>query len=175
MIKVYKRLADAILYWEAWDHDDKIIIHSGRLGDTGETREVGLSAREKPDEIIAREAAHQIASGYCEVPLEGHFQLILKYATRGWGSSEDLNKRHRIEDLLNECLGWTGNGHCDGGQIGSGAIEVFSFVIDPIVGVSTIVEALRRKDLLEGAVVSTETEAGTIVLWPKDDQREPAN
>jgi hypothetical protein len=95
---------------------------------------------------------------------------MVQYATRSWGSSEDLSKRHRVEDLLNECLGWTGNGHCDGGQIGSGAIEVFSFVIDPIVAVSTIVEALRRRDLLEGAVISTESEAGTIVLWPKDDQ-----
>lgn len=31
---------------------------------------------------------------------------------------------------MNETLGWTGLGNCDGGSIGSGAMEVCCFVVD---------------------------------------------
>jgi hypothetical protein len=31
---------------------------------------------------------------------------------------------------MSETLGWTGLGHCDGGSIGSGTMEVCCFVVD---------------------------------------------
>jgi len=31
---------------------------------------------------------------------------------------------------MNETLGWTGLGNCDGGNIGSGTMEVCCFVVD---------------------------------------------
>ena len=31
---------------------------------------------------------------------------------------------------MNELLGWTGLGACDGGSIGSGTMEVVNFVVD---------------------------------------------
>lgn len=46
------------------------------------------------------------------------------------GSKEDVEKRHRLEDRMNETLGWTGLGNCDGGSIGSGTMEVCCFVVD---------------------------------------------
>lgn len=42
----------------------------------------------------------------------------------------DLKKRTRLEDHLNELLGWTGLGHCDGGSIGSGTLEACCLVVD---------------------------------------------
>jgi hypothetical protein len=36
----------------------------------------------------------------------------------GFGSDRDIDKRHRLEERLNELLGWTGLGHVDGGSIG---------------------------------------------------------
>ena len=46
------------------------------------------------------------------------------------GNTEDVNKRNRLIDRMNETLGWTGLGHCDGGSIGSGSMEVCNFVVD---------------------------------------------
>ena len=46
------------------------------------------------------------------------------------GSKHDVEKRTRLQDRMNETLGWTGLGHCDGGSIGSGTMEVCCFVID---------------------------------------------
>jgi len=46
------------------------------------------------------------------------------------GTKEDVAKRHALEDRLNEALGWTGLGECDGGSIGSGTMEACCFVVD---------------------------------------------
>ena len=46
------------------------------------------------------------------------------------GTPKDLEKRHALEERMNETLGWTGVGHCDGGSIGSGTMEVCCFVVD---------------------------------------------
>lgn len=50
--------------------------------------------------------------------------LLVEYVVEGMGAEADLEKRHELEDILNESLGWSGLGHCDGGSIGSGTMEV---------------------------------------------------
>lgn len=85
-----------------------------------------------------------------------------------WGDSADLSKRHMVEDILNECLGWTGNGYCDGGDIGSGTINTFSFVIDPYLARDSIVIALKQNNLIDGAIIATSNKDGYDVLWPED-------
>ena len=46
------------------------------------------------------------------------------------GSMTDLDKRHRLEERMDQTLGWTGLGHCDGGSIGTGTMEVCCLVVD---------------------------------------------
>ena len=64
------------------------------------------------------------------------------------GDEADLEKCHTVEHILNNRLGWTGNGHCDGGDIGSGTINVFSCVVDPYIAKETIVAGLNENNLL---------------------------
>ena len=75
---------------------------------------------------------------------------------------------YAVEDVMNECLGWTGNGNCDGGDIGSGSINIFCFVVDPQIAAKSAVEWLRKKHLLQGAIMAYEKDDDYIVLWPKD-------
>jgi hypothetical protein len=58
------------------------------------------------------------------------------------GSEEDLNKHHQLEDRMNETLGWTGLGACDGGSIGSGTMEICNFVVDFDVAKKVIIDDL---------------------------------
>ncbi len=46
------------------------------------------------------------------------------------GTDEDIEKRFRLQDMMDELLGWNGLGHCDGGSTGSGTMEVCCFVVD---------------------------------------------
>jgi hypothetical protein len=55
---------------------------------------------------------------------------------------ESLENADKIEEKMNETLGWTGLGHCDGGSIGSGTMEVCNFVIDFEVAKKVIEEDL---------------------------------
>jgi hypothetical protein len=56
-----------------------------------------------------------------------------------------LDRREQIRNILNEHLGWTGNGRCDDGDIGSGEMTLYADVVDPFIAVKTISQELRRK------------------------------
>jgi hypothetical protein len=55
--------------------------------------------------------------------------LVVEYAFSG-SESQSLEKRHALEDWLDELLGEHDLGSCDGGSIGSGTMEVFCDVAD---------------------------------------------
>jgi hypothetical protein len=168
MIKLYKNDGTSYHYWEAWDHNRHITFHQGKLGRTGHTYREPLHFWQKAASLIERAAEPVRARGFHEIPLEHHAELIVQYRTLSWGGPADLEKRHRVEGVLNECLGWTGNGHCDGGDIGSGTINAFSFVVDPHIGAKSIAAALRKAGLIEGVVIAYALDDGFEVLYPKN-------
>jgi hypothetical protein len=168
MLKLYKREGEQTRYWEAWADGRKVVIHYGIVGTKGKTRTVALSKGMTARKLIAAESAGPIDEGYAEIAVEDHATLVVQYRTETWGSASDLDKRNRVEGILNECLGWTGNGHCDGGDIGSGSINAFSFVVDPRLAGDEVVKALRKEKLLEDAVIAFARpgEDDHTVIWP---------
>lgn len=65
---------------------------------------------------------------------------------RGTGIEGNLEKRHRLETRMNETLGWAGLGECDGGSIGSGSMEVCTFVVDFDVAKALIAQDLAGSE-----------------------------
>ncbi|MBV9850881.1 MAG: hypothetical protein JO250_14510 [Armatimonadetes bacterium] len=104
--------------------------------------------------------------------------LVVQFRTEGWGSVDDLDRRHRLEDVLDARLRADGNGECDGGDIGSGTVNIYlEGVIESIRAVEGVVAVLREVQALDGAVIAQarylETEEpeekdleGYTVLWP---------
>jgi hypothetical protein len=130
MIKLYKRLADSRLaYHEAWADGDSIVEHWGIAGTRGDNRSHRMRSRDEEGEV-ERVLAAPRAAGYEEIDADDERRLIVEYVIDGMGTPADLEKRHRLEQHLNETLGWTGLGLCDGGSIGSGTMEVCCFVVD---------------------------------------------
>jgi len=165
MIKLYKA-GDVTRYWEAWNTSTKITIHWGILGETGESREIALSPEDDPNKIILREAKQPRNDGYRKIATSKLQRLVIQYQVQGMGNSEDLKQRERIEHLMNECLGWRGLGFCDGGDIGSGTVNIFCLVVDAKVAVPHVVDELKAKRLIDGAVVAIG--AKPKVVWPAD-------
>lgn len=129
MLKLYKFTDLKKEYWETWDNGDgSHTVHWGELGTTGQSKEVKGSLLKKPEKIIQKEVDELVSNGFR--PIQDEFTLLIEYAIEGMGSKEDVEKRHRLQDRMNETLGWTGLGHCDGGSIGSGTMEVCNFVVD---------------------------------------------
>ncbi|EMK3326064.1 hypothetical protein V8035_004546, partial [Vibrio vulnificus] len=79
-------------------------------------------------EKIQKEINGLIESGYQQA--EHEYTLLIEYEVDGLGTSDALDKRAKLQDRMNETLGWTGLGHCDGGSIGSGTMEVCNYVVD---------------------------------------------
>ena len=131
LLKLYKRSDTGVFYWETWqegasDH----LVHWGELGTRGETKTVKSSFFKKAESVIQKEIDRLVVDGYAPILPEDHAILMIEYAIDQMGNSADLVKRHDLEARMNETLGWTGLGACDGGSIGSGTMEVCNFVVD---------------------------------------------
>lgn len=98
---------------------------------------------------------------------DGLTMVVIQYPVEGWGTAEDLIKRHRAEDLLDAVLKSSETGYCDGGDIGSGSMEVFCYVIDPASTSRLVIESLAANALLTNARVEYEQDEEWVVVWPK--------
>jgi predicted DNA-binding WGR domain protein len=165
MLKLYKA-GNTPRYWEAWSTTNEVTIHWGNVGENGETREIQLRTGENPNSIIEREAKQPKSEGYRKISSSKLSRLVIQYQVDGMGSTNDLDKRIKVEELMNELLGWKGLGHCDGGDLGSGTMNVFCFVVDATKAVPQIVNTLKANDLAEGAVLAVGSEPK--VVWPDD-------
>lgn len=142
MLKLYKFTDEKKEYWQTWDNDDgSHTVHWGELGTTGQSKEIKGSLLKKSERIIQKEVDEMVTSGFR--PVDDEYTLIIEYAVEGMGSKEDIEKRHRLQDRMNETLGWSGLGHCDGGSMGSGTMEVCNFVVDFEVAKSVIERDLK--------------------------------
>ncbi|HAS8425440.1 TPA: hypothetical protein I7747_23040 [Vibrio vulnificus] len=129
MLKLYRFNEDKKEYWETWANDDgSHTVHWGELGLQGNSKTVKSSLFKKAQEKIQKEINGLIESGYQQA--EHEYTLLIEYEVDGFGTSDALDKRAKLQDRMNETLGWTGLGHCDGGSIGSGTMEVCNYVVD---------------------------------------------
>lgn len=153
MLKLYKQTEDATHYFEIWINDDKTLtIHKGKLGEVGETE--NIETKDLPaDVLLNKYVSEQKEVEYQE--LEDLTELIVQYSyEEGVNETELIETRDYIESLFNNCLGWTGNGHCDGGDIGSGTMNIFCYVVDKNIAIHTILEALEEENLLDNLKIA---------------------
>ncbi|GAA4335873.1 hypothetical protein GCM10023149_44160 [Mucilaginibacter gynuensis] len=144
MLKLYKRVGDTLHYWETWDKNSKAgIIHWGIVGQTGEGKEVASGLLANFRKKIQEEVDQKLKDGYAQIDTDEHYTLLIEYTVDGMGTAEDVEKRTRLQDKMDEVLGWTGLGHCDGGSIGSGTMEVCCLVVDFDVAKHVIGQALK--------------------------------
>lgn len=144
MLKLYKLIDNQLHYWETWDKDEKTaIVHWGIVGQRGEDKEVTSGLFSNFRKSVQKEIDEKIKDGYAEFDEDEIAFLEVEYKIDGFGSEQDLDKRHRLEDHLNELLGWTGLGHVDGGSIGSGTMEAGCMVVDFEIAKKVIEDNLK--------------------------------
>lgn len=131
MLKLYNLTNTRKEYWETWENNDGThTVHLGKLGEKGESKIIKSSIFKKAETLIQKEIDELISKGFQPLEDDEQNRLIIEYSIDGTRTKEDLEKRHRLENRMNETLGWTGLGHCDGGSIGSGTMEVCNYVVD---------------------------------------------
>ena len=147
------------------------MVHWGTVGDRGQSRKVKVNFWQKPDTVVEKELSAARNEGYREINADDEISILAQYQIDGFGNENDLNKRHEIENIFNEALGWTGNGICDGGATGSGTMEIFSCVVDEEQALKTIRDALENRGFLDGAVIAARRQDEDFrVLYPADHE-----
>jgi hypothetical protein len=167
MVKLYRAIGGVTEYWEAWTTATDVTIHWGKLGEEGETRELRREAGLSSSEIIKREAKPLRAAGFKPLKAEELRSVVIQYKVEGHGTVNDHDRRVRIEELMNERLGWSGLGHCDGSDMGSGQMNVFCYVVDTVIAGKVIVSDLKKHGLLDGALIAERHDDEAKVLWPQ--------
>jgi hypothetical protein len=166
MIKLYRRDADGSLaYHEAWVDGAAITEHWGRVGSRGETREHKKSWWRGAGGAIEKVLAEARRAGFAELPDEARATLFVEYVVEGMGTAEDRARQARVEARLNELLGWTGLGRCEGGSMGSGTMEVFCDVVD---------FALAKRTIEADLAGSGDADYARIDVEDADDEEEDA-
>jgi hypothetical protein len=130
MLKLYKRTDSTPRYHEAWCNDGTITEHWGIVGERGESRKHKLAKGEDEEDAILRVLQPAAEVGFAPIESEDHAILLIEYAVEGFGTTQQLEKRHALQSRMDETLGWTGLGACDGGSSGSGTVEVCCYVVD---------------------------------------------
>lgn len=144
MLKLYRLKDNQLWYWETWNKDEKTaIVHWGIVGEQGQNKEVkgGLFSNFRKN--VQKEIDEKLKEGYREFDQDKVSFLEIEYIIDGFGTEQDLEKRHRLEAKMDEVLGWTGLGHTDGGSIGSGTMEVGCMVVDFDTAKKVIEENLK--------------------------------
>lgn len=147
MLKLYKLIGNQLHFWETWDKDEKTaIVHWGIVGKIGQDKEVKSGLFSNFRKTVQKEIDEKLNEGYSEFDEDNLSFLEIEYKIDGFGSEQDLEKRHRLEEKLDEILGWTGLGHVDGGSIGSGTMEVGCIVVDFEIAMKVIEEKLKDSE-----------------------------
>lgn len=144
LLRLYKRVDNELHYWETWPTDETTsMIHWGIVGEEGENRTIKSSLFRPHFSKVEKELKERIREGYIEIDIDDHVELIVEYKIEGWGNQSDSQKRFALQDKLDEIVGSTGLGFCDGGSIGSGTMEACCCVVDFNIAEKVIIRKLQ--------------------------------
>ncbi|PHS18367.1 MAG: hypothetical protein COA78_02560 [Blastopirellula sp.] len=146
MIKLYTGIDNQMKYNEAWIDDDCVVQHFGRIGTKGRTRYHDCNPALSDEDNIFQVLKSAFNKGYQEIDLDNHSIIIIEFQIIGMGSEEDIEKLNRLQDRMNETLGWTGLGMCDGGSVGSDSMEACCFVVEVEVARKVIESDLENTE-----------------------------
>jgi len=151
-VKLYKRHEGRLLYREAWIDGENVVEHAGVYGERGVRSLRAAFGPAKQREVVDSIVDEAISDGFKAIPEARLFSLLVSKEISGAGNKDDLRRRHALEDFLNEVTGWRGLGHCDGGSIGSGSMEVYCLVVDHKIAAKVIADELAASQFNDFAV-----------------------
>jgi hypothetical protein len=101
-------------------------------------------------------------------PEDELYPVVIQYRIEGHGTTQDHDRRVKIETLLEEFLSEADLGYLDGGDIGSGTANIFCFLKPGKKGTEAVIQTLRKNGYLDGAVIQETVRGEEKVVWPLD-------
>lgn len=149
MYKLYKRDGRVLNYHEVWEEDGSVIEHFGIAGTRGSFHRHPIPAGADEDKIMETLLEPAAKSGFEEIAEDELIRLHVVVPRPEIVGDADLEKRHEIEDRMDDLLGETGVGHCDGGSMQEKTMEIFCFVADEEIAKGVIRADFDEEDLID--------------------------
>jgi hypothetical protein len=160
MIRAYKEVNDDLLYFHIWETDEnKAVFYQGVMGNEGELEHVSANSSDELTDKINHKVDELNKTGWSGIDDDEYDVLIIEYKIEGDGTEAEHKKRQAVQDKMNEVLGWTGVGYCDGGSIGSGTMEICCIVFDYQLAYDIINEALNETEFADFSRIYVDSEA----------------
>lgn len=150
MFRLYKRDEGGRIthYHEVWvePHNRRIIVHWGALGQEGEAEPVRIKLLRPLGQQVEALLGPAREAEYAELERSEECVLLVEYTADGFGDLDNLDRRHALEERLNEVLGWTGLGRCDDSRAIGDTLETGCFVVDFDLASRVIADALAGSE-----------------------------
>lgn len=155
---LYKKINNKLNYWEVLEKDDEtVVIHWGIVGEVGQTKELKRESTSDLYEVLETEFDKKIKEGYAEFDEDDYSFLQIEFIIEGFGTDEDLNKRLRLEDKMEEIMSETVIGFADGGSTKNGLMKVGCLVVDFEIAKKIIEEKLKNTEFSDySKIIKTE-------------------
>lgn len=163
MIRLLKKEEKEWRYWEGWyeEKEQLYVAHFGKVGETGDHYAVLAEHVEGgTHQVLQAWADERKETGYVDVKSADLRLLTIQFPHL---QESDTESRYAIEYMLDECLGRTGNGHCDGGDDSRQGLALICRVVQMDKAVAEVVQALRERSLLEEVCLYADEEDGQSI------------
>lgn len=170
MIQLIKQNGSNTLYQTIYTEGRLIIQHQGIVGEwvsEENVREIRVSRFKRLGVQILRLVEEFKRQGYHEVNETDYQELIVQFPYDEGQAEVALERRHMMEEMIDEGLLHTGNGYCEGGDIGSGTTNIFYHVLDVEAAVSLIFEGMKEHDVRGEPIIAISEGEAYTVLYPE--------
>ncbi|MGN7854066.1 DUF2716 domain-containing protein [Exiguobacterium acetylicum] len=170
MIQLTKQGDSGTLYQTIYTEGRLIVQHQGIVGAwvrAEDVRQMRVSRFKRLGVQILQLVEEFERQGYREVNETDYTELVVQFPYDEGQAEAALERRHMMEEVINDCLLHTGNGYCEGGDIGSGTTNIFYRVLDVEAAITLIFEEMKVRDVQDEPKIAVQEGAAYTVRSPQ--------
>lgn len=169
MIQLTKRNGSDTFYKTIYTEGRVIVQHQGIVGawvKEEDVNEIRVSRFKRLGRQILQLVEELERQGYRELQETDYTELVVQFRYDAGQEEEALERRHMMEEMIDEGLLHTGNGSCEGGDIGSGTMNIYYHVVDVEAAVALIFEGMKEHDVRGVPKIAVQSAESYTVLYP---------
>ena len=170
MIQLTKQNGSDTLYQTIYTEERLIVQHQGIVGEwvrAEDVREIRVSRFKRLGVQILQLIEKFERQGYRELNETDYRELIVQFSYEKDQEETALERRYMMEEVVNDGLLHTGNGYCEGGDIGSGTTNIFYHVLDVEAAIALIFEKMKARDVQDEPKIAVQEGETYAVLYPQ--------
>lgn len=170
MIQLIKQSGTVTLYQTIYTESRLIMQHQGIVGAwvrEEDVRQMRVSRFKRLGVQILQIVKELERQGYRELNETDYTKLIVQFPYDGGQEVAAIERRHMMEEVIHDGLLHTGNGYCEGGDIGSGTTNIFYYVLDIEAAVALIFEEMKIRDVQGKPKIAIQEGETYTVLYPE--------